>query len=185
MKRTAFAHLLAMLLTGLVGFAAAQTQSDSLGDYARHARKEKKPVTVKQYDNDNLPKSDKLSVVGNATSTPPAGGQQNQNPTAVGAQNGAAQATDEWKAQIEQQKKGVDDAAHELDLLQREYRMRAAVMYADAGNRMRNQANWDKEDTDYKAKIAEKEKEVKEAREKLEDLQEQARKSGVPNSVRE
>ena len=43
----------------------AAAQSDSLADYARATRKEKK-TTAKQYDNDNLPKSDKLSIVGNA-----------------------------------------------------------------------------------------------------------------------
>ena len=70
-------------------------------------------------------------------------------------------------------------------MLQREYRLRAAAMYADAGNRMRNQVAWDKEDAQYKQRIADKQKVVEDAKQKVEDLQEQARKSGVPANMRE
>ena len=38
------------------------------------------------------------------------------------------------------QKDQVDLASRELDVLQREYQLRAAAMYADAGNRMRNRS---------------------------------------------
>jgi len=68
---------------------------------------------------------------------------------------------------------------------QKEYRIRAAAFYADAGDRLRNQATWDKEDTDYKQKIADKQKALDEAKQKVTDLQEDARKSGVPSSSRE
>ena len=73
--------------------------------------------------------------------------------------------------------------ARELDVLQREYQIRAAAMYADAGNRMRNSADWDKQDAQYKQQIADKQKSVDEAKQKLDDLQEDARKAGVPASV--
>jgi hypothetical protein len=58
-------------------------------------------------------------------------------------------------------------------------------MYADAGNRLRNSAEWDKEDADYKKKIADKKKAVDEAKQQMDDMQEEARKAGVPSSVRE
>jgi len=58
-------------------------------------------------------------------------------------------------------------------------------MYADAGNRLRNAGSWDKEDTDYKKKIEEKKKAADEAKQQLEEMQEDARKAGVPSSVRE
>src|SRR5207245_3186575 len=51
----------------------ARAQSEPLGDYARAVRKEKKQEKLesgKRFDNDNLPKTDKLSVVGNATQEP-------------------------------------------------------------------------------------------------------------------
>ncbi len=75
--------------------------------------------------------------------------------------------------------------ARELDVLQREYQIRAAAMYADAGNRMRNSADWDKQDAQYKQQIADKQKALDDAKQKLEDIQEDARKAGTPSSVRE
>jgi hypothetical protein len=50
---------------------------------------------------------------------------------------------------------------------------------------MRNSADWDKQDAQYKQQIADKQKALDEAKQKLEDLQEEARKAGAPASVRE
>ncbi|MFZ0586294.1 MAG: hypothetical protein WBR31_20525, partial [Candidatus Sulfotelmatobacter sp.] len=61
--------------------------------------------------------------------------------------------------------------------------LRAAEMYADAGNRLRNSAQWDKQDADYKQKIADKQKAVEDAKQKLTDMQEEARKAGVPSAM--
>jgi hypothetical protein len=58
-------------------------------------------------------------------------------------------------------------------------------MYSDAGNRMRNSAQWDKEDRDYKQQIEDKQKAVDAAKQGLDDLMEQARKAGVPSKMRE
>ena len=58
-------------------------------------------------------------------------------------------------------------------------------MYADVGNRLRNSAEWDKQDAQYKQQIADKQKALDDAKQKLEDLREAARKAGVPSSVRE
>jgi hypothetical protein len=69
--------------------------------------------------------------------------------------------------------------------VQREYQIRAAAMYADAGNRLRNQADWDKQDAQYKQQIADKQKSLEDAKQKLEDLQEEARRAGVPDSVQQ
>ena len=73
----------------------------------------------------------------------------------------------------------------ELDVLQREYKLRVADMYADAGNRLRNSADWDKQDAQYKQQLADKQQALDDAKQKLDDLQEEARKAGVPSSVRE
>jgi hypothetical protein len=208
MKRITLVTFAAMVLAGMV---AAQSQpsaspaaqapvasSQSLADYARSVRKDKKPTTPKQFDNDNLPKTDKLSVVGNATESAAA------TPLAdAGADQGAADPNkpavikpgdsvedrqkvfDEWKGKIDEQKDDINLVSRELDVLQREYRLRAAAFYADAGNRMRDSKDWDKEDRQYKEQIADKQKAVDEAKQKLEQLQENARKSGVPTSSRE
>jgi len=91
----------------------------------------------------------------------------------------------QWGDKIAAQKDQIDLLGRELDVLQREYQIRAAAMYADAGNRMRNEADWDKQDAQYKQQIADKQKALDDAKQKLEDIQEQARKAGTPASVRE
>ena len=56
-------------------------------------------------------------------------------------------------------------------------------MYADVGNRMRNSTQWDKEEADYKQKIADKQKALDDAKQKLDDMKEEARKAGVPSAM--
>ena len=167
MKRT-YVWFAAAILMGMVGLASAQQSSTSLGDYARTVRKDKKPATAKQFDNDNLPTSDKLSVVGKApaegddnsgqSAQPPsdqaqASGQAEPKATGVPGESSAARQKmyDDWKQKIAGQKDKVDTLAKDLDLTQREYRLRAAAMYADVGNRLRNSAQWDKDGPELQA----------------------------------
>jgi hypothetical protein len=194
--------------------SAAQTSaaSPSLGDYARQVRKD--PGTAskpKVFDNDNLPREDKLSIVGQKPPTDTADAEpRTDNPTTPGEAKAAtgdskpeaqvkaasetAQATDDaarqaavkqWGDKLTAQKDQIDLLARELDVLQREYQVRAAAMYADVGNRLRNSADWDKQDAQYKQQIADKQKALDDAKQKLDDMQEDARKAGVPSSVRE
>jgi len=205
------------LFLGVMGLNCrmqAQTSSNtstgqSLGDYARQVRKEPDSKgKTKVFDNDNLPKSDKLSIVGHAA-TPAPGPAAEENPaeaatgTPAGGNEAKSQAatppTDtskmdqaakeaawtQWGDRIADQQKQIDLLQRELDVLQREYQVRAAAMYADVGNRLRNSAEWDKQDTQYKQQIGDKQKALEDAKQKLEELQEQARKAGVPSSIRE
>jgi|HubBroStandDraft_4_1064222.scaffolds.fasta_scaffold147280_2 hypothetical protein len=205
MKRTLFALLAGILMSGLVtSLSSAQDTSappePSLGSYARAVKKDKKPqAPAKKWDNDNLPKDDKISVVGNGTTasadasagaplsmSPASGSPTDKSAVQPGQSPEQRQVIyDEWQQRISAQQSQVDLLQRELDVDQREYRLRAAAFYADAGDRLRNQAAWDKEDTDYKQKLAEKQKSLDEAKQKVTDLQEEARKSGVPSSSRE
>jgi hypothetical protein len=204
MKRTLLVLSAGILLLGLATTrSSAQVtttaQEPSLGSYARAAKKDKKPqAPAKKWDNDNLPKEDKISVVGNggtATADASAGVPMSAPPTAAGGSTSAVQPGqsqeqrqviyDQWQQRISAQQAQVDMLQRELDVDQREYRVRAAAFYADAGDRLRNQAAWDKEDTDYKQKIADKQKTLDEAKQKVAEMQEEARKSGVPSSARE
>lgn len=201
MKRIAHFLTAAILVSAAASLAIAQdtAQPQPLGDYARTVRKdkEKKPSSAKQFDNENLPVDDKLSVVGGAATASDQQSAPGVEPTAGTAADGKPAAIqpgepaedrqktyDAWKDKITAQKAKTDLAARELDVQQREYQLRAAAMYADAGNRLRNAGNWDKEDADYKKKIDEKKKVADEAKEQLENMQEDARKAGVPSSVR-
>ena len=208
---------LAMLLSlaGIPVLAQDQTpskqssasQGTSLGDYARQIRKEPDAKSKPRvFDNDNLPKEDKLSVVGkpreeNAeapaeqkpaeTAAPAAGTENKPQAPATGADTSkmdeaAKQAAwKQWGDRLASQQETIDLLTRELDVVQREYQIRAAAMYADAGNRLRNSGNWDKQDADYKQQIADKQRALDEAKQRLEDMREEARKAGVPSSVRE
>lgn len=222
MKRIALVATTGIFVATLFG-SLALAQNAPLGDYARQARKQKGQQTpaAKTFDNDNLPKDDKLSVVGQApaetadasaaagngetTAAPadgaapaPAAAPASGDADAAGQTAGAADkkpAEDEaaqkqkmfkeWQAKIQAQQGQIDMMTRELDVANREYRLRAAAFYADAGNRLRNAGSWDKEDTQYKDQIADRQKKLEEAKKQLEDLQEQARKAGVPSSMRE
>jgi len=176
-----------------------------LGTYARSVRKDKKTTAAKTFDNDNLPMTDKLSVVGNttqaSTDAPDEAQVGNQLPSLTGkpmatpdekkpptVQPGQSaedrqKVYDDWQQKLTAQKAQVDSLAHQMDVMQGEYRLRAAAMYGDAGNRLRNSAEWDKEDADFKQKSADQQKALEDAKQHLEDMQEDARKSGVPSSV--
>lgn len=95
------------------------------------------------------------------------------------------QAIKQWTDKLSSQKDQIDLLGRELDVLQKEYQLRAAAMYGDAGNRMRNQSDWDKQDADYKQQIADKQKALDDAKSKMDDMQEDARKAGVPESARD
>jgi hypothetical protein len=229
MKRIATIAIGSLLSLGLMTLEMAsqnQTQSNSqssssasssgasLGDYARQIRKNppsnEKP---KVYDNDNLPKDDKLSIVGttsdDSSSQPQTSDDSSGSNSGSGENKGSAEAkapadsksgdqssaqkpqdqaekeaaAKHWQDKISTQKDAIDLDSRELDVLQREYQLRAAAFYADAGNRLRNQAAWDQEDAKYKEQIADKQKELDSAKQKLDDMQEDARKAGMPSSV--
>ena len=211
MKRIAYVWLAATIFVGTLTTLAG-AQSEPLGDYARAVRKEKKQEKLesgKHFDNDNLPRTDKLSIVGNATQEPAS---QSSDADAQAAQDNAQsqkaqgdQKADEsaklteskpgepakdrqkmydtWKKKISTQQEQVNLLTREMDVMQREYRLRAAAFYADAGNRLRNAGSWDKEDAQYKQQLADKQKTLDTAKEELQELRERARKAGVPSSM--
>ena len=182
MKHTKLMAIGTLLLLGVSG-AAAQ----SLADYAREARKKKAEPSAasRHYDNDNLPGAGDLSVVGPPASDDKAVQATKPAISAAAANAEHQQAADEFQKKIDQQKEKIDSLSHELDLEQREYRLRAAAFYGDAGDRLRNAGQWDKDDAQYKSDIDSKEKAIDAARQELGDLQEQARKAGVQEKDRD
>jgi hypothetical protein len=220
------------LWLGLMAVPAGAQSSEnssadsSLGNYARQIRKDSgSKANQRVFDNDNLPKGDKLSVIGQQEAAPqpaqaeseekaPAEASPEKKPgeakesaetkpaadtktnaeakppaksTDQTAEDEAARQTalKQWNDKVDKQKDEISLLTRELDVLQREYQIRAAAMYADAGNRLRNQAGWDKEDAQYKQQIADKQKAVDEAKQKLDDLQEEARKAGAASNPSE
>jgi len=200
MKRVFLAVLVGALA---VGNAVTLRAQESLGDVARENRKAKKPKAVRVYDNDNLPTSAPISTVGIAkapsesteksknaeekasdqAATAETSDQTDKAEDRAKKQSAEAQARQKNQEQIkddlEKQRAKVADVAHELDLLTREYRLRTALYYSDAGYRLRAPQLWAEEDQHYRDNIAAKEQELSTAKEKLADLEEAARKAGL------
>ena len=194
MKRTYHLCMVAVIL--LAAVAGAQ----SLADVARQTRKQnahKPPAKV--FTNDNLPTNAPISVTGQ----PPAPEEDSakaadSGDTTAGADKSAPgkpkadqqtlaekrdAAIQQWKGRFAAQKQQISLLEREIDVMQREYRLRAAAYYADAGNALRNQADWAKQDREYRAQLEAKQKKLDEAKQKLESMQEEARRAGMPASV--
>ena len=171
MKYTKLMASVTLLLLGVSG-AAAQ----SLGDYARVIRKNKADTssTSRHYDNDNLPANDTLSVVG-----PPPEGDAKAGPKAAAVDSSTAAAArqktaKEWNEKIAKQKEKIDSLNHELDLDQRELRLRMAAVYSDSST-----SALAIHEAQFRSEMDAKQKALDAARQQLDEMQEQARKAGV------
>jgi len=185
MKHTKHMAIVTLLLLGVSG-AAAQ----SLGDYARAVRKNKtEPSSAsRHYDNDNLPTNESLSVVGPSPASDASAGNANSTQAtkaaAVDPTAGRQKAADEWNEKIAKQKEKIASLNHELDLDQRELRLRAAAMYTDPNVSVRN-VQWDKDEAQYKSDVDAKQKELDAARQQLDEMQEQAHKAGIAENEKD
>ena len=81
---------------------------------------------------------------------------------------------------IAAQKREILQLQRELDVAEREAKLRAAAFYADAGVRLRDSAKFDEDTRKEQAEIDSKKQALEAANQKLADLQETARKAGVP-----
>jgi len=182
MKRV-FALLIACACLLVLG-----ASGQSLGDIARQNRAKKKPSTGSKVviDNDTIP------------SAPPAAEPAKDKEKAEGAEaeakkedgkatgdqaKDAAKSAEDWKAKIEGQKKEIAQLERELDVSEREAKLRAAAYYADAGTQLRDPARFAEESRNQQAEMDSKRKAIEAAKQKLVDLQEQARKAGAPPRV--
>ncbi len=97
----------------------------------------------------------------------------------AGAAEASQKPSDVLKKKIEAQQKEIAQLQRELDVSQREARLRAAAYYADAGTMLRDQGKFAEDSRKLQGEIDAKTQALNDAKQKLEDLQEQARKSGV------
>jgi len=191
-----FVLTMAAICLAPVTTAAAQTQSQPLGDYARAVKKTKRvEKSAKTYDNDNLPENGKVSVVGAASPESTSANDDktdsskkaDDSPQLKDGQSSEdrQKAIGDWKQKIEDQKGKVDLLSREVDVLQRELQVKKADFNSSTARTVQNPRGFDEEEAKYKQQIADKQKVLDEAKGKLTEFQEQARKSGVPNSTRE
>jgi hypothetical protein len=204
MKRVFLESTVAICLAIAMSAASnAQTSTPSLGDYARSVRQNKPQATKatpKVYDNDTIPSSNTISVVGSAPQAVGDDGKKagddkandkatstdskssDQKPEQKSEQKADAikpgqsleerqKLFDGWKKRIADQKKKVDQLAHDLNDYQHNSTLAQVSVWPETQK--------------YGQGLAEKQKALDQAKTELSDLQEQARKAGVPASVAE
>jgi hypothetical protein len=179
MKPITYLWLSGTILAGLIApAAAAQSQSDSLGEYARQNKKQKqtRAFTKKFYDSDNLPRAETINVVGAVSQDkdhvhndrPPEADRHNNAETEItpGQNTEVRQKVYEnWKKQIADQEQIVDRLQEELNEFLRQHQGQPLSQY--------------KQEADARQQALDS------AKQELTDLQERARKAGVPSKLRE
>ncbi len=163
------AILTGLLLLAGAALAVAQSQAPALGDVARQERAKPKAQAAKTYTNEDIPSvtlpkdsatdkkdGDKAASADAKDSTTD---KKDAEKEPVSRDKEAAA----WKDKISGQKAKVADLEREINLMDREYKMRAAVFYSDAGARLRDDKKWADEERKYKDDLATKQKALAEA----------------------
>ena len=182
-----------ILIGGLAGAGAQQPstqqppdQQPSLGDIARKFRSTKKPGNpVRVIDNDSissLPPVQETKPTEAAAKDPAKGGDPKDGTKTTETQANQAK-IDQWKAKLDAQKHEVALLQREFDVVEREARVRAANFYANPGDQIRDPAKFAEDTRKQQEEIDAKKVVLDAAKQKLQDLQDQARKDGVPYSV--
>jgi hypothetical protein len=179
MKSITYVWLSGTILAGLIAAPpAAQSQSDNLGEYARQNKKQQqtRAVTKKVYDSDNLPKAETINVVGSVHQDkdhvhnerqPEADAENNSETDIKPGQNteDRQKVYENWKKQIVDQEQAVDRLQEELNQFLRQHQGQPLSQY--------------KQEADARQQALDS------AKQQLTDLQERARKAGVPSKLRE
>ncbi|MBZ5567343.1 MAG: hypothetical protein LAN64_05770 [Acidobacteriia bacterium] len=175
MRRTLYLLAAALLLSLLsVTYAGAQ---ESLGNLARQQRQSKRPNSAKVYTNDDF--APVSTTQPDAEAFDKTDKSEKSDAEAKPEEKDTAKLAADFKSKADEQKKNITQLERELDVAQREYRLKVAVYYADVGNNLRDSKKWAEDDRKQRAEIEAKQKAISDAKQKLADLQEQARKAGV------
>ena len=183
---------LSKVLTGIAisSVLALSAHAQSLGDQARELRAEKPTASqAKVYTNDNVPTSGGITVVGAPdTSTPASAATKGTasaaaTPASTTPKEDPSKAADKIKEDVQKQRDEISRLERELDIATREWKLQQAAFYADAGNQLRDPAGWAERERKWNDETKQKQQAIADAKQRLDDLQEQARKAGMPSSA--
>jgi len=192
--------------------ACAQTPNEvSLGDAARaaQARKSRPSPNGKVYDNENLPKGGAISTTTGdyagvstspsstrsassasattsaTTSTSATSAAKDKDGKDVSQEEADKAAADEMRGKVAEAKKNIAQLEREVDVMQRENRLKAAAYYGDAGTKLRDGAKYQAEDQKQQETLKAKQDELAAAKAALDQLRDDIRKAGLPSSIGE
>jgi len=178
MKKTLFCSL--MLLAAAAVAVAQPSSQPSLGEAARQARAQKSrtPATIRlEGDGVIVPdssKNDNMDVPATDTKS-----SESKDDSKKSAADDSKPKAEDWSKKVEAQRNEIVLLQRELDVAQREQRLRAAAFYADAGTQLRDSAKYAEDSRKEQETIDSKKQALERAQERLADLEEQARKAGV------
>jgi hypothetical protein len=168
---------------------AVTAGAQSLADAARQQRANKPETSqAKVYTNDNLPTGGGITVLGAPAPAAPATAAKTSSTTPAASASSAGdsqKAADKLKADAQAQKDEISRLERELDVATREWKLQQATFYADAGNQLRDPAAFAERERKFNDETKQKQQALVDAKQKLDDIQEQARKSGLPSSATE
>lgn len=189
MRRILYVVLTALLL----GLAANAWAQDSLGDYARKMREQQKPAspTTKVWTNDDIgspsaapaaPAAPAAAAATTSAAAPAAKAKDAKKDETQKSPDEIAQEGAAWKGKIAAQKAKIAEIQRNIDVAQREYKLRTIDWYTNAGNALLDQKKWHDQEERYQKEVADRQKELADAQQKLEDMREEIRKAGLPSS---
>jgi hypothetical protein len=171
-----------LVLLAATALCVSTSQAQSLGDAARANRKNKRQTPKRVITNDDIRRASAVSD-DSSTDSQPAADTDAPADSAPSDADAIKAKQDEWKARFAEQKTAIAGLTKEIDILQRENRLRAASYYADAGSRLRDEKKFAEEDRRFKDEIEAKQGELATAKQRLEEMQDEARREGMPSSV--
>ena len=168
-------YVSALALLMMAGSAAV---AQDLGAVARQQRQKKSPAT-KVYTNEDFP-----SHPEEATPTASVDGKPSADGKAADKSKEAAPEDKDKEAaamqkRVDAQKNEIALLSREIDIADREFKLQVANYYGDAGNSLRDGKKWEEERKAKEDEINKKKKGLDDAKAKLADLIEQARKAGI------
>lgn len=191
---TSFRLILLVGLAACVAVSAAAQQS--LGDAARKARQNRPPEpTTRVITNDDIATGSSVRAAEPGSPAPAASSSDEASKSSSEAKTGddakkekdssddQAKLDKGWQEKIAAQKDQISLLERELDVLQRENKLRATNYYADAGARLRDEKKYAEDDRKYRDQVADKQKQIDDAKTKLEQTKDDARKAGASPSV--
>jgi hypothetical protein len=184
MRHNFMARVFIVIAAAFLITTAASGQQ-SLGELARQARKNKPAEpTTKVITNEDLGAVTTSRTTEAEPTREDSASEKTKAVKATSAADDQAKLDKEWSEKFAAQKDQIALMERELDVLQRENKIRATTFYADAGSRLRDPGKYAEEDRKYRDQVEAKQKQIDAAKTKLEQMKEDARKAGVsPGSI--
>jgi chromosome segregation ATPase len=181
MTRSGLSHVIVAIAFASLFSLSAAAQQPTLGDLARQARKNKPTEpTTKVITNDDLRSSAPTRSSADDSDAKPEP-DKNAKPAEPSAEEKAQREEEKAKAakdlqdQIAAQREKISKLQSDIESLQQQSKQRASNYYTDAGTRLRDPKRYADDIQKDKDDLAVKQKELEDAKSKLEQLEDKAR----------